>query len=129
MNETWRSIAHDEIRRTSQAIAASMGAELECTIVQGYPSLINDPGLNRMVTGYAREYAGPEKVSDLPVRMTGEDFARYAQRFPSVFYRLGTGSENHTHPVHHPEFDIDETSIPQGMGMMAYLALRLLSLA
>lgn len=129
LDENWRSVAHEEIRSTAKKIAASMGAEAVCRIVDGNPSLANDPALTGQVIGFAREYAGIEKVTDLPQRMTGEDFARYALRFPSVFYRLGTGSRIHTHPVHHPEFDVDETSIAHGMGMMAYLTLRLLSQA
>jgi metal-dependent amidase/aminoacylase/carboxypeptidase family protein len=127
LDENWRSVAHEEIRRTVNSIASSMGAEVICRIVHGNPSLANDIRLTNKLIGYAREFAGGEHVTDLPLRMTGEDFARYAQRFPSVFYRLGTGSQKHTHPVHHPEFDVDESSITHGMGMMAWLSLQLLN--
>ncbi len=127
LDENWRSVAHEEIRKTVNSIASSMGAEAICRIVDGNPSLANDIRLTNKLIGYAREFAGGEHVTDLPLRMTGEDFARYAQRFPSVFYRLGTGSQKHTHPVHHPEFDVDESSITHGMGMMAWLSLQLLN--
>jgi len=70
-------------------------------------------------------YTDTDHVADLPIRMTGEDFARYAQRFPTVFYRLGTGGVNKDKPVHHPEFDIDESSLELGAGMMAWLAMSL----
>lgn len=127
LDENWRSVAHEEIRQTATRIASSMGAHADCRIIDGNPSLTNDPALTGKIIGFAREYAGIEQVADLPQRMTGEDFARYALRFPSVFYRLGTGSNVHAHPVHHPEFDVDESSIPHGMGMMAYVTLRLLN--
>jgi len=126
MDENWRKAAHEEIRRTATGVAKSMGAEVECRIVEGYPSLSNDPELTQQAVQFAREYAGADRIEDIPARMTGEDFARYALRFPALFYRLGTSNGTHTKPVHHPEFDVDESAIPAGTGMMAYLALRLL---
>jgi amidohydrolase len=127
MNEEWRGIALDEIRNTAAGIAASMGATVECRIVPGYPALKNDPTLTGLMKKMAAQYAGASQVADLPLRMTGEDFSRYAQRFPAVFYRLGTGGGRFNNPVHHPEFDIDESSLTAGMGMMAWLALRWLA--
>lgn len=125
MNEEWRQKALTEIRKMSQGIATSMGAELDCRIVSGYPALNNDVQLARSAKILAAEFAGSEQVVDLPQRMTGEDFSRYALRFPAVFYRMGTGGENCNHPVHHPEFNIDESALIHGMGMMAWLALSL----
>lgn len=131
MNEQWRKIALDEIRKTAEGIVTSMGGTLICRIVAGYPELTNDPALTRKMTQLAMEYAGAENVEELPRRMTGEDFSRYAQRFPAVFYRLGTGGPgaggaHFNNPVHHAEFDVDETSLTHGMGMMAWLAVGLL---
>ncbi len=122
MSEEWRTTALDLIRKTSTGIAESMGAELSCRIVSGYPSLRNDPALNRSLVELAAGYAGEESIQELPLRMTGEDFSRYGRRFPAVFYRLGTGGGKFSHPVHHPEFDIDESALVHGMGMMAWLA-------
>jgi amidohydrolase len=131
MNEQWRAIALDEIRRTAEGLVTSMGGTLECRIVPGYPELTNDAALTSRLKHLAVVYAGSENIEELPRRMTGEDFARYAQRFPAVFYRLGTGGsgtggERYNNPVHHPEFDVDESSLTHGMGMMAWLAAGLL---
>lgn len=125
MDEKWRQIARDEIRKMVGSIATSMGASLDCRIVEGYPAVNNDPGLNRILKDLAFAFAGPEQVTELPLRMTGEDFSRYGQRFPAVLYRLGTGGPNSDKPVHHPEFDVDESSITSGMGMMAWMAMQL----
>ncbi|MBK8921392.1 MAG: amidohydrolase, partial [Saprospirales bacterium] len=61
-----------------------------------------------------------------PVRMTAEDFAFYSQEIPACFYRLGTGNPARglTAPVHTDTFDIDETALETGMGLMAWLAVR-----
>ncbi|HBB92288.1 MAG: N-acyl-L-amino acid amidohydrolase [Bacteroidetes bacterium GWF2_49_14] len=125
MDETWRARAHKEIIQTAEGIAQSMGASVECRIVNGYPSLSNDPALTETATSLAVQYAGAENVHLLPLRMTGEDFARYAQIIPALFYRLGTGGDKKKNPVHHPEFDVDETSIRHGTGLLAFLAASL----
>ncbi len=123
MDEAWRNVAHEEIRRISEGIAISMGATAECRIVQGYPSLYNEPLFTRLLSSLAVDFAGDRGVEELPPRMTGEDFSLYALQLPAVFYRLGTGSEKFHHPVHHPEFDIDESALEHGTGMMAWLAV------
>ncbi|TSA34612.1 MAG: amidohydrolase [Porphyromonadaceae bacterium] len=124
MDEQWRQIALDEIQKMASGIVSSMGATLDCRLVPGYPSLKNDPELTRVLKNLAVSYAGPDQIATLPLRMTGEDFSRYAQRFPAVFYRLGTGGGNFNNPVHHPEFDINESALTHGMGMMAWLAMQ-----
>lgn len=126
MNEYWRKIALEEIRNIATGIVASMGGTLDCRIVPGYPSLANEPELTGRLRQKAVEFVGNENVEELPMRMTGEDFSRYAQRFPAVFYRLGTGGGQFSNPVHHPEFDVDETSLTHGMGMMAWLSASLM---
>lgn len=126
VDEKWRKFAHEQIRSVAEGLVSSMGGEISCNIVEGYPALSNDPRLTRLVREAAADYLGMENVQDLTMRMTAEDFARYAQHFPAVFYRLGTGSEKNTLPVHHPAFDIDDTALTNGMGLMAYMAVELL---
>ena len=61
----------------------------------------------------------------LEPRMTGEDFSYYSQQMPGCFYRLGTGNQEKgiTSGVHTPTFDIDETALEIGAGLMAWLAV------
>lgn len=122
-NEAWRSKAHQEIRSSAVGMAEAMGGRAEVRIVPGYPSLFNDVELTRRMTGLAERYLGKSRVEELPVRMTGEDFALYSQKYRTVFYRLGTGIPNRqNYPVHHPKFEADEAALKTGMGLLAYLA-------
>ena len=58
--------------------------------------------------------------------MTGEDFARYSQKYKTVFYRLGTGFEGrNNYPVHHPQFEVNEDALKTGSALLAYLAFQL----
>ncbi len=125
MNENWRAEAHIKIRQMVEGLCAASGARAEVNIIVGYPCLINDEKVTQSCRDAAVSYLGVDKVHELPQRMTSEDFAFYSQQVPSCFYRLGTGGEDpaKNHPVHSSHFDIDETALETGMGLMAYIAL------
>jgi hippurate hydrolase len=89
----------------------------------GYPTVDNDPVLTGNAWALADDYLGSDNVSETEMRMGAEDFGYYTQVIPGCFYRLGVRNEERgiIHNVHTPRFDIDETAIQTGMGMMAWL--------
>lgn len=123
MDETWRFKAHELIRRTASDLVRSMGGELDLHIDVGYPCVMNDEKVNAAAMKKAAEYMGTENVSETELRMGAEDFGYYAQQIPACFYRLGTmnKAKGITAGVHTPVFNIDESAIEIGMGMMAWL--------
>ncbi len=127
LDEEWRARAHEKIRSIAEGLAESMGGSVDLEIRKGYPFLKNDPDLTARCTGYAQEYMGnPESVKPLDIWMAAEDFSFYSQQVPSCFYRLGVRNEEKgiVHSVHTPAFDIDETALPDGAGLLAYMAIR-----
>lgn len=124
-DEVWRAEAHQKIKNIAESIARGMGGDCEVFIDKGYPFLVNDETLTKNAKQYAIEYMGSENVVDLDIRMAAEDFAYYSQLVPSCFYRLGTRNESKgiIHNLHTPLFDIDETSLETGAGLMAWLAV------
>jgi hippurate hydrolase len=124
MDETWRFNAHELIKRLVTELASSMGGEADVHIDVGYPCVINDPDVTRSAMEQAKQYMGEKNVSETELRMGAEDFGYYAQQVPACFFRLGTmnRSKGITAGVHTPVFNIDETAIETGMGMMAWLA-------
>lgn len=126
MDERWRAEAHKRMKNMAEQIAKSMGGSCNFDIQKGYPVLYNDEALTERARSWAVEYLGADKVVELPLRLTAEDFAWYSQKLPACFYRLGTGNalRGITSPVHTNTFDIDETALETGMGLMAFLALR-----
>jgi amidohydrolase len=129
MDETWRDEAHNRMKKMAEAIAKSMGGACEFNIIKGYPVLHNDEALTPRAQAWAEEYLGADKVVTLPIRMTAEDFAWFSQKMPACFYRLGTGNPERgiTSGIHTNTFDVDESALETGMGLMAWLALRELS--
>ena len=126
LNEEWRFNAHSKIREIVDSICANRGATADHDIRVGYPSVYNDPKLTDHMFNAAVEYLGEDKVHELPERMTAEDFSFYAQKIPGCFYRLGTANPNSDlglHGLHTPRFDIDESALEIGAGLMAYGAI------
>jgi amidohydrolase len=125
MHEKWRAEAHHRMKKIAETTAKSMGAACVFNIVKGYPVLHNHEALTARAKNQAIEFLGKDKVVDLPLRMTAEDFAYYSQIMPACFYRLGTGNTERgiTAPVHTDRFDIDESALETGMGLMTWLAL------
>ena len=95
-------------------------------IRKGYPCLVNDEAVAKKSIVFAKEYMGAENVIDLPIRMTAEDFSYYSHQVPSCFYRLGTANKNKgiIHGLHTTRFNIDESCLKVGMGLMAFLAIK-----
>jgi len=125
MNELWRAEAHKRMKKMAETIAKSMGAACVFNIVKGYPVLYNHEALTIRTKSRAVEYLGNDKVVDLPMRMTAEDFAYFSQAMPACFYRLGTGNPERgiTSPIHTDTFDIDESALETSVGLMAWLAI------
>ncbi len=126
MDEEWRFRAHELIRRVAHSTAAAMGAELDLHIDIGYPTVYNNESLYAKAVQLAGTYMGEENVSETELRMGAEDFGYYSQQIPGCFFRLGTGNEKKgiSSGVHTPTFNIDESSIEIGIGIMAWMGAK-----
>lgn len=124
-DERWRSKAHEGIIKTAAAVAESSKGSCEVRIDCGYPVLINNDELTEKTKQLAIEFLSSKNVVDLEMRMTAEDFAYFAQKVPSVFYRFGVRNElrNITSNLHTSIFDIDEESLKTATGLMAWIAI------
>jgi len=126
LDESWRTEAHERIKKIAESIAESMGGNCDCKIVRGYPFLINDENLTMQVQSFAREYLGTENVMDADIWMAAEDFAWYSQAADSCFYLLGIRNQKKqiVSSLHTPSFNIDESALAVSTGLMAYIAMR-----
>jgi amidohydrolase len=126
MDEKWRAEAKEILAQIVKSKAQSLGGTAELHIMQGYPFLVNDEKLTARAKKAAEDFLGKENVEELPLRMTAEDFAFYTQHIPGCFYRLGTGNKSKgiTSGVHTSTFDIDESALKTGMGLMAWIAIK-----
>lgn len=114
----------ESLRRSVKLRIAEIAAEIDALhgtrttvdIDEGYPCVVNDPELT------ARAFAAAErrfKAVELPRRATSEDFGRYGELWPSLFYRFGVGEESGA--THTPRFAPDERAIECGIEFMSML--------
>lgn len=123
-DEQWRIEAHAKMKQLAGMLAESMGGSCDFEVRNGYPVLVNDAAATRLASQFAGEYLGNEKVTELDLRMTAEDFAYFTQKYPAVFFRLGVRNKvkNIVSALHTAGFNIDEDALRTGMGTMAYIA-------
>jgi len=128
-----RRDVHDRVRRTAESIAQSAGATAVVVIDTGAAVTYNDPALTEKLLPTLRAVAGPNHVVLGPLLTAAEDFSRYQQHVPGVFFFLGItppGTDpSKVAPNHSPRFFVDEAAFPIGIRALAraavdYLAAR-----
>jgi len=126
-----RNDIHQRIRRTAESIAQSAGATAQVVIDTFTAVTYNDPALTQQVLPTLREVAGANHVTLTTPITPAEDFSRYQQRVPGVFFFLGItppGTDPaKAAPNHSPRFFVDEAALPTGVRAMAHLAVDYLS--
>jgi len=87
---------------------------------------VNDISYTRSSKNAAIAYLDHDKVEDMDIRMTTEDFGFYSQKYPSCFYRFGVKKEK-SGGLHTSNFQAEDTSLETSMGTMAFLAINFLN--
>ena len=125
MDENWREQALKLVEQQVRDIVVAHGATVDIEISKGYPCVENDIALTNELAIKAKELIGNDKVHDLPIRLTSEDFAFYSQLVPACFFRLGVRNEEKgiVYGVHHPRFDIDSEALILGVRLMVAACL------
>ena len=127
MDEVWRFKAHELMMQQAKGLSLATGAEIDFKVDVGYPTVDNEPVITEAAWKLADTYMGASNVEETEKRMGAEDFGYYSQVIPGCFFRLGVRNESKgiIHNVHTPHFNIEEESIENGVGMMAWLGTQL----
>ena len=97
-----RAAMMDRLVNTVRTIAARHGTEVEITLREGYPGVVNDDDMTRLVEAAARDVLGAENVTEIAEpTLTTEDFGYYLEARPGSYYHVGAGC---TLPLHNPGF-------------------------
>ena len=130
LNAQVREELKARLEQVTGGIASSFGMDYGFNYQYGYPVLVNDPEMSRLVASACSEGIGKENVELLKPSMGGEDFAYYLERVPGAFFRLGCRNEEKgiVHPYHSSLFDVDEDVLPFGVEMFVRIVSRFLDL-
>jgi amidohydrolase len=105
-------------------LCQTYGAAYKLHYRRGTPSVQNDPVLTQLLESAAEAALGPQGIQIIHEPSLGaEDFAVYLKHAPGSMFRLGVGfQDKHNYPLHHPQFEVDETAIVAGVTTLAYAA-------
>jgi len=119
-DEQWRASALAKIENLIVQTVDAYGASAKIEIKRGYPTLYNNPCLTAEMQQLATNLYGAENSLSVPTWMASEDFAYYAQKYPALFYFVGTRNEEKgiVSELHTPTFDIDETIYERSVEFM-----------
>ena len=106
------------IEAAAQSVDAKFGTSTEVDINHGYPAVVSNNELVDKAVSLATEKGFAVKM--LPKRYTSEDFGHYCMQYPSLFYRLGVGTE--AGRSHTSTFAPSEDAIEVGINFMEKLA-------
>ncbi len=117
----------DDVEKTLKDIAEKIcenyGAELDFKYTRSYPPLINNSEMNKIVVNAAKKNGIAVETLE-KCSMTGEDFAYFAERVPSTFFKLGTGNEAlGMYPLHNSKINPDERALILGVKILTQIAI------
>ena len=127
LDPTMQKDIHARIKRTAEMIAQSAGATADVRIDINYPVTFNDAALTDQMLPTLNRVFGTEQVRQVRPQTVAEDFSKFQQKVPGLFFFLGITPKG-TDPAkvaanHSPYFFVDEAAFPGGMRAMANLAL------
>ncbi|WP_267383454.1 M20 family metallopeptidase [Cyanobacterium sp. uoEpiScrs1] len=102
-------------------------AKYEIDYRRRVPSVQNNIELTRILESTCREAWGNEYLHILSEPSLGaEDFSLYLEHAPGSMFRLGVGfpPDKPNYPLHHSQFEIDESAILTGVITLAYAAYK-----
>ena len=115
-NNELRNKLYEDILKNSHLCAEKYGCKVEVKYDFQYPPLISNESLTNKFIDITKTLIGADKVLPLEKTFAGEDFAFFAEKVPSVHFRLGIADMNKgIHPLHSPNFDASEDAILNGI--------------
>jgi len=111
-----RTALHRSVERIATSVGQLHGAQIEFSIGQGTPPLVNPPECTAIARRAAAAAVGLERVTRMDLAsMGGEDFSYFLEQVPGCYVRFGTATEGvEQYPAHSSKFNIDERALAVG---------------
>jgi len=104
------------LERMAKSIGELHNAQVEVTVNEGYPPVVNTHAEADIARRAAAKIIGERNLVFMEYPSMGsEDFAYYLQEIPGCYVRFGARREGWEHiPLHSPAFDFDEEALKIG---------------
>ena len=122
-----RNIIKVSLKKLLSHLCEAYGATYEFDYQEGYPAVVNNEKVTRIVEQVASEILGSENILHPDPDMGGEDFSYYLQKVPGTFYFLAVGNKKKgiDSPQHSPTYNVDEDALPKGTEILYKSAITL----
>jgi hippurate hydrolase len=115
-DNTLRNKLYEDLLKSSSLCAEKFGCTAEVEYKFQYPPVISDNELAQDFISVTKSLIGAGNVNPLEKTFAAEDFSFFAEKVPSVHFRLGiSDGEKGMYPLHSPNFNASEKSIFYGI--------------
>ena len=124
LDESTRKLAKKKVEEVAKGVCKTFGARAEVDFeIDAYPVTVNDPKATERAVRVLKKIPGI-KVKRVEWLLGGEDFSRFLQEAPGMFYFLGTDNpaKGCIYPNHSSKFKVDEDVLKIGTASLAMLA-------
>ena len=111
-----QTLLENRIREICAGIGQSHGVDIDVTVKQGYPPLINWPEQTQDCIEAMKKVTAEDKVNgDAAAILGSEDFAFMLQEKPGCYVLLGNGTEGDGGcMIHNPHYDFNDAATAVG---------------
>lgn len=115
-----RYALRDKIKETADSVCKEMGGKAEFTYCYLYPPTVNDEQMNNIVISAAKKTNGISGIKELEkCFMIGDDFAYFAEKAPSSYFRFGVDGK---YLLHNAKMLPDKKSLMIGCRLFVNIA-------
>jgi amidohydrolase len=127
LDEVSRKTALAQIERLVERTATAFGGTGEFIHRVGAKAVVNNTRLQAQLVDILGHQADPANVVLTRSQMGAEDFSAFSRSVPGCYLLLGTGNPEKgiVHPIHTPQFNVDEACIPFAVSHMSEALLKL----
>ncbi len=107
---------HDRMQKLAKSLSDLYGVEIKVHAPLKSTCVYNNPYLSELMMKSMEKVVGKENVATIEFGMGSEDFSRFTDIVPSVFFRVGTRNTEKgiTQLAHQVDFKLDEDALIYG---------------
>lgn len=121
-----RTKLHQDVIHTANLSAEKFDCSVDINYNLQYPPVISDDLLTKKFIEATKALIGDDKVLPLEKTFAAEDFSFFAEKVPSVHFRLGIADDNvGLEPLHSPNFSASEDCLFNGIYIITNFILNL----
>jgi hippurate hydrolase len=125
-NNNIRNKLHENMLKASTLCAEKYECNVDVKYNFQYPPLINDDTFTNKFISISKALIGNNNVLPLQRTFAAEDFAYFAEKIPSVHFRLGVADDvKGRYPLHSADFDASDDAIFYGIYILTNFILSL----